>query len=148
MSKSDKKVDMILKDSQKALQEEMEVYGYDDEYDKRKEKQALRKKKQKKKTRIKIAVLVAEIIVILGLSFALTMLIMPNSKAWLMSTPFGKFMVKSMMSESSYEKIVDTDYDRNNTGVNDDLDTSKFNEPAKPSFSLFSTTIIRLSRCA
>lgn len=129
MTKSDKKVDMILKDSEKALQKEMETYSYDDdEYDNRKAKQALRKKKEKKKTRIKIAVLAAEIIVILGLSFALTMLIMPNSKAWLMSTPFGKFMVKSMMSESSYEKIVDTDYDRNNTGVNDDLDTSKLDE--------------------
>lgn len=127
MTKSDKKVDMILKDSEKALQKEMENYTYDDE-DKRREKQIERKKKDKKKTRIKIAVLVAEIIAILGLSFALTMLIMPNSKAWLMKTPFGKFMVKSMMSESSYEKIVDSDYDRNNTGVNDDLDTSKLDE--------------------
>lgn len=126
MTKADKKVDMILKDSERALQKEMETYGYDD--DKRKEKQLLRKKKEKKKTRIKIAVLVAEIIVILGLSFTLTMLIMPNSKAWLMRTPFGKFMVKSMMSESSYNKIVDSDYDRNNIGINDDLDTSKLDE--------------------
>lgn len=127
MTKSDKKVDMILKNSEKALQKEMENYGYDDD-DRRKEKQIERKKKDKKKTRIKIAVLVAEIIAILGLSFALTMLIMPNSKAWLMKTPFGKFMVKSMMSESSYEKIVDSDFDRNNTGINDDLDTSKLDE--------------------
>ena len=72
MTKSDKKVDMILKNSEKMLQKEMESYGYDDD-DRRREKQAARKKKDKKKTRIKIAVLVAEIIAILGLSFALTM---------------------------------------------------------------------------
>lgn len=129
MTKSDKKIDMILKDSEKTLQDEMEVYSYDDdEYDRRKAKQQARKKKEKKRTRIKIAVLVAEVVVILGLSFALTMLLVPNSKAWLMSTPFGKFMVKSMMSEESYGKIVDNDYDRNNTGVNKDLDTSKLDE--------------------
>ncbi len=129
MGKKRKDIDAILNDSTKKLQEEMEVYGYDDDdYAARRKKLALKKKKDKKRTRIKIAALITEIIVILGLVFALVMLVMPNSKAWLVSTPFGKFFIKTVFSEDAYNNIVDKNYDRNNTGINDELDTSLLDE--------------------
>ncbi|MFQ9934608.1 MAG: LCP family protein [Lachnospiraceae bacterium] len=125
MSKKEKDIDVILKDSTKKLREEMEIYSYDDDdYDERRRNAAIKKKKAKKKTRIKIAVLVTEIIVIIGLVFSLVMLVMPNSKAWLASTWIGKAFIKTAFSEESYNKIVDSDYDRNNTGINEDLDTN------------------------
>lgn len=124
MSKKEKNIDQILKNSTKQLQDEMEIYSYDDDdYEGRRRKQKERKKKAKRKVRIKIAVLAAEIIVILGLVFSLVMLIMPDSKSWLAGTWFGKAFIKTVFSKESYENIVDGDYDRNNTGINDDLNT-------------------------
>lgn len=124
MSKKEKDIDGILKDSTNKLREEMEIYSYDDDdYEGRRKKAALKKQKAKKKTRIKIAVLVTEIIVILGLIFSLVMLVMPNSKAWLASTWIGKTFIKTAFSEETYNKIIDKDYDRNDVGINDELDT-------------------------
>lgn len=124
MSKKDKNIDTILKNSVKQLKDEMEIYSYDDDdYDGRRRRQMEKKKKAKKRTRIKITVLVAEILVILGLVFSLVMLLMPNSKAWLAGTWFGKTFIKTVFSEKSYNKIVDGNYDRNDTGINDDINT-------------------------
>lgn len=124
MSKRDKEIDTILKDSANKLRDEMEIYSYDDDdYAGRRRRQAAKKKKAKKKTRIKIAVLVGEIVVILGLIFALVMLVMPNSKAWLASTWFGKTFIKTMLSEDAYNNIFDSGYDRNNTGINDGINS-------------------------
>lgn len=124
MSKQDKEIDSILKESMSELKDEMEIYSYeDDDYDGRRQKQKENKKKRKRKTKIKIAVLVTEILVILGLIFSVIMLVMPNSKAWLLSTWVGKTFVKTMFSEEKYEYIVDTDFDRNDTGINEGVNS-------------------------
>lgn len=52
------------------------------------------------------------------------MLIMPNSKAWLLSTPVGKFLISIVIPESDMNKIIDDNFDRNNVQINDGLDTS------------------------
>lgn len=129
MSKVEKKVDLILKDSQKKLQEEMEIYSYDDDdYTSRRRKIASKKKKTKKQTRIKIAVIVAEIVVILGLLFSIVMLVMPDSKSWLSSTWFGKIFIRTMFSEDSYNKVKDDSFNRDDTGINDDLNSAILDE--------------------
>lgn len=87
-----------------------------------------KKPKKSKKTKIKIAVLVAEILTVLVLSFAIVLLVMPNSKAWLLKTPIGKFFMKAAFSEEAYKNMVDDEYDRNDVGINDDLDTSKLDD--------------------
>ena len=128
-TKKEKKADAILADSMNSLKDEMEIYSYDDDdYEKRRRKQKAKKQKEKKKTRIKIGVLVAEVMVILGLVFTLIMLIMPNSKAWLASTWLGKTILKSALSEESYNKIVDDNFNRDDTGINEGLDTSVLDE--------------------
>lgn len=129
MSKTDKKIDMILKDSAQKLKSEMEIYSYDDDdYVSRRKKSKIRKKKEKRKMKIKIAVLFAEIVVILGLAFALFMLIMPNSKAWITNTWFGKMFIKTVFSSDSYDRIFDKDYDRDNVNANEGLDTTVLDE--------------------
>ncbi len=124
MGKRDKNIDVILKNSERALKEEMEIYSYDDDdYEDRRRMQAAKKKKRKRHTGIKIAVLITEILVILLLSFAVVVLVMPNSKVWLLSTPFGKFFVRMAFSEETYNNVRDEEFDRDNTGINENLDT-------------------------
>ncbi len=76
----------------------------------------------KKKNKGKIAILTAEIIVILGLILTITFLLIPNAKAMLADTWLGKMFIKTVFSEESYKKIYDENFDRKNTGINEDLD--------------------------
>lgn len=87
------------------------------------EKKKNRLKKKKKKRR-KIALLVAEIFAIAILVFTLVMLIMPNSKAWLLSTPIGKFFISVFISEEDMDNIIDNKFNRGDVEINSGLDTS------------------------
>lgn len=93
----------------------------------RREKKKNRLKKKKKKRR-KIALLIAEIFAIAILSFALVMLIMPNSKAWFLSTPVGKFFIGIFVSEEDMDNIIDKDFNRGDVEINSGLDTSAMKE--------------------
>ncbi len=81
-----------------------------------------RKRKKKHSSKGKIAILTAEIIVILGLILTITFLLIPNAKAMLADTWLGKMFIKTIFSEDTYNKILDKDFDRTDTGINDDLD--------------------------
>ena len=137
MKIEDKEIDSILEDSQKNLIEEMKKYNFDDddyveeeeeeeetEEEELTEEEIEEKKKKRKKTIFKSFTFALELLVIFLLSFAMVMLIMPNSKAWLTSTAFGKMFMKQVMTEKNYNNIVDENYNREDTGINEELDTS------------------------
>ena len=104
--------------------EEYVVEDADEVYEEVKLSRRDKKKLAKKKKRKKLILLVGEIFAILVLSFVLVMLLVPNSKQWLLSTPVGKFFVKLVMSEGDYDNIHDKDFNRDNVDVNSGLDTS------------------------
>lgn len=95
-----------------------------DIYEEEKREKKKRKQKKKRKKRRKIALLIGEIFVISVLIFVLVMLIMPNSKAWLLSTPVGKFFISLVISEDEMNKIIDNNFNRNDVEINDGLDVS------------------------
>lgn len=108
----------------KSKSSDYEEYTVDvaDIYEEEQQEKKKKKKKKKKKTKRKIALLVGELLVISILVFTLVMLLVPNSKKWLLSTPIGKFLIKIVMSEEDYNNIFDENFDRDGD-VNDGLDT-------------------------
>ena len=81
--------------NRKSKDNEYEEYTVDvaDIYEEEQKEKKNKKKRKKKKKKGKIAILIGELLVIAVLIFTLVMLIMPNSKAWLLSTPIGKFFI-------------------------------------------------------
>ncbi len=81
-----------------------------------------RNKRKKRRSKIKAAILTVEVIVIFVLIATITLLMIPEAKAKLANTWLGKMFIKTVFSEESYDKIRDKDYDRSNTGINEELD--------------------------
>jgi len=80
-----------------------------------------KKKKKTKKFKFKILALIMESLVILLLVGMLAMLLIPNAKSKLAGTWLGKFFITTMFTEDSWGKILDDNFDRDDTGVNEDL---------------------------
>ncbi len=110
--------------NRKSKDNEYEEYTVDvaDIYEEEQKEKKNKKKRKKKKKKGKIAILIGELLVIAVLIFTLVMLIMPNSKAWLLSTPIGKFFISLVMSEDEYNNIFDDEFNRD-VETNDGLDT-------------------------
>ncbi len=133
MSREDKELDIISnKKGNKhsySYDEDMDYEEYvvedaDEVYEQEKNARKNKRQNKKKKKRKKIALLIGEAFAIIILSFILIMLLVPNSKQWLLSTPVGKFLIQLVMSEDDYDNIHDKDFNRNDVDVNGGLDTS------------------------
>lgn len=130
-NRNNKELDIITSRSRgipkaKVIENDYEDYRVDIEDIYQEERISKRKRKQerKKKRKRKIALLIAELIAIPVLVFALVLLLMPNSKAWLLGTPLGKFLVGIVVSEDDFDNIHDKEFNRSDIEVNDGLDIS------------------------
>ncbi len=121
-----KKTKTSNKISNEMYSDEYEDYTVDigDIYEEEKNERKQRKLKKKRKKRRKIALLIGEFFAISILIFVLVMLIMPNSKAWFLSTPIGKFFISIVVPESDMDKIIDKNFNRKDVQINEGLDTS------------------------
>ena len=72
----------------------------------------------------KVAFLVYHILVIIGMSLAIALLLIPNAKSMLLGTPFGKFLTKTTISEEKFQNVYDDGFKREEIVKNDELDTS------------------------
>ena len=72
----------------------------------------------------KVAFLVYHILVIIGMSLAIALLLIPNAKSMLLGTPFGKFLTKTTISEEKFQNVYDDGFKREEIAKNDALDTS------------------------
>jgi len=74
----------------------------------------------------KIFVLSLEIFVSLILVLGIALFFIPNVKAKLLKTPFGKYLVQSVIDEDEYnENVYDNTYNPDNVEINDGLDEEK-----------------------
>ena len=77
------------------------------------------KKKKTRRTVGKSFLLAGELVVIMVMSLALALLVIPNSKSMLVNSWLGRFVIKMVVSDSEYNNILDTNYDRDNMSAND-----------------------------
>ena len=107
-------------------------YNYDEEMESddfyRINEKAQKRKKTKRINIFKRIVLVMEIFISIALVGAITLLLIPNAKAKLLKTPFGKYIVRFVLDESSYDKVHDGKFNRDNVNHNAGLNTEKMND--------------------
>ncbi len=74
----------------------------------------------------KWCVFALEILVTIVMIAGIILLVTPNAKAKLISSPFGKYFAQFLIDEDDYNKNVhDSDFDKNDVQVNDGLNTEK-----------------------
>lgn len=108
-------------DSEDDSEEDMED---DDEYEYEEVLPLGQRIKKFFKTTGKVCILFVEIALVLTMSLGIYMLATPNAKEKLATSWLGKWVIKLVVTNDDYGNILDEEFDRNNTGINDDLDES------------------------
>lgn len=76
----------------------------------------------------KIFFLIYHIAVIVVLSAAIALLLIPDAKVKLLGTPFGKFITRTTITEESYQNVFDAEFKPQEIVQNKDIDTIKLDE--------------------
>jgi LCP family protein required for cell wall assembly len=81
------------------------------------------KKGSRIKTGAKVLFLIYHIIMCLVLTAAITLLLIPNVKVKLLSTPLGKYITKTTITEESFQNIYDEEFKEEEIVQNEDINT-------------------------
>ena len=73
------------------------------------------KSKKKKKRHIKFFIVELLLIVILGI---VLVIMLPNTKEWLINSPLGKFLISKVVSEEDYDNIYDETFNKGDVDIN------------------------------
>lgn len=76
----------------------------------------------------KIFFLIYHIAVIIVLSAAIALLLIPDAKVKLLGTPFGRFITRTTITEESYQNVFDKEFKPQEIVQNTDIDTVKLDE--------------------
>ena len=83
----------------------------------------------RKKTKVlKVVFLIYHVIVSLVLLAAVVLLLTPDAKIKLLSTPLGKYITRITITEENYQNIFDTEFKEQEIVQNTDIDTIKLDK--------------------